>query len=111
MTEAPERIWVNLDDCEDGCCPVEDGLDGDGKFFRAATSTRYIRADLVPQWQPIETAPKDGTWVLVWSYSRVAVSFFCEKENEWCSDWQDYQEHYNNESPTHWMPLPAPPVP
>lgn len=72
------------------------------------------------EWQPIETAPKDGTWVLLFverygakywlaghwfsgsdgSCGWVSASFYAEPHVNWttCSD------------PTHWMPLPDPPV-
>jgi hypothetical protein len=47
MADAPNRIWVNLDDNEDGCCPTEDSLNGDGKFFCPTYATEYVRADLL----------------------------------------------------------------
>lgn len=62
----------------------------------------------VAHWQPIETAPKDGSKFLVWAG---AVSTACYKKG--------YSEAYglfsNNLSawigkPTHWMPLPKGPV-
>lgn len=56
-----------------------------------------------PAWQPIETAPKDGTWVLVhhrnWTLPEVAQC--CER-----GYWQSWNESFR---PDHWMPIP--PVP
>jgi hypothetical protein len=60
------------------------------------------------EWQPIETAPKDGTRVLVWWEHWSAypvVSYF--KHGRWngeiaCSE--------GDEQPTHWQPLPEPPA-
>ena len=79
-------------------------------------------------WQPIETAPKDGTWILVsggkagfddymkeiesWPQCMVA---FCEPaRDEWSRDYWavcfwDGGWRTDYESPTHWMPLPEPP--
>lgn len=71
-------------------------------------------------WQPIETAPKDGTIVLTahktkdgirvvpaqWRASRLHASLtlfgwhLCQ--------WSDLNIEHSL-SPTHWMPLPAPP--
>lgn len=52
-------------------------------------------------WQPIETAPKDGTVVLVpllrWD-GRVEVV-----TTHWNRDW------VGADKPNHWMPLPEPP--
>jgi len=61
-------------------------------------------------WQPIETAPKDGTRVLlVEAEQPTGVSTGWWTMAGWrdfgdigCSGLADY-------SPTHWMPLPAPP--
>lgn len=66
-------------------------------------------------WQPIETAPKDGTHIMVWDAS-FTDDFGSEPQNVvvcWCKDrWE--LSHYDafSCSPanvTHWMPLPEPP--
>jgi hypothetical protein len=67
-------------------------------------------------WQPISTAPKDGTPVVVYAERgrrgkrrRAGVTF--ASVARWAGGWgwlsvpTDIQLH-----PTHWVPLPAPPV-
>lgn len=62
-------------------------------------------------WQPIETAPKDGSWIAVTSthnqYYRAAL--------QWEYDtWTDVNEAdhagFMADAATHWMPLPPPPT-
>jgi len=55
-----------------------------------------------PTWRPIETAPKDGTWVLLWSDSHWSVARNDRGRWDDGERWQDRA--------THWMPLPAPPL-
>lgn len=55
------------------------------------------------QWQPIETAPKDGSEFLSWSELSQWVTHWDEKSKIWKSG-----EGYGLK-PTHWMPLPEPP--
>ena len=72
-------------------------------------------------WQPIETAPKDGTEFQAWvTHGRDQKGFWepkCRYSEHgafemWgrvdydCDGWDTYPGH----TPTHWMPLPAPPV-
>lgn len=74
-------------------------------------------------WQPIETAPKDGTRVLCLNADtgevRVGVrKLFSEQhfENtgrhwyEWFRNEEFCPGHTWSIEPTHWMPLPPPPV-
>lgn len=55
-------------------------------------------------WQPIATAPRDGTDVLVSNGTAVWKSFYDEDGWEPECVWGDV-------CPTHWQPLPAPPLP
>lgn len=76
-------------------------------------------------WQPIETAPKDGTWILV-SGGRtddegddrdVAVvqwtNYLNGETTEWHWQFAWYEGGYYGlyKNPTHWMQLPDPPTP
>ena len=65
------------------------------------------------EWRPIETAPKDGTDIILMYYSAVPalknrivytvnVCRWVEKISDW--NWGC------GSSATHWMPLPAPPA-
>lgn len=60
------------------------------------------------KWQPIETAPKDGTIVLVYAKEtqEYAIVFWNRYYREWN---QRSMEEEELESPTHWMPLPEAP--
>jgi len=59
------------------------------------------------QWQPIETAPKNGTRVLVTNGIDVQIEFKDNDDEMW-SGWQTGTRLYSV-VPTHWMPLPEPP--
>lgn len=58
-------------------------------------------------WQPIETAPKDGTQILASDGEIVSVI-------EWIGqDWYDYEAFDSaafNPTYTYWKPLPEPPT-
>jgi hypothetical protein len=65
-------------------------------------------------WQPIDTAPQDGTWVLA-AIAGEAVYFV-----SWSAEYSGWFDEYgiredpwdgNKIHPTHWQPLPAPPPP
>ena len=69
------------------------------------------------KWQPIETAPMDGTWILGYcptlSISKYPVTCFYEEgcygnPRAWTTT--AVTEYGSDEVyPTHWMPLPKPP--
>jgi hypothetical protein len=58
------------------------------------------------EWQPIETAPDDGTEVLL------CLGDTGEMEVGYCFDAEFYRSGLErlDPQPTHWMPLPSPPV-
>lgn len=68
-------------------------------------------------WHPIETAPKDGTAILVWDGYNQYVAFWGESSlwskgaDQWCYGEcsGEYNSHRAVYEPTHWMPLPANP--
>lgn len=76
---------------------------------------RLVGAHL-PQWQGIESAPKDGTAVLLWwPYWRKEPVIGRYQKGEWQSEvklW-DYgtgaPEDVDEASPQGWQPLPSPP--
>ena len=65
-------------------------------------------------WQPIETAPKDGTVVLIFQQDRsnfggrgIAAGRFMEPP--WDGWWGTCGDSIICMRPTHWQPLPEPP--
>jgi len=73
------------------------------------------------EWQPIETAPKDGTDIIVMyihiDTQCVHAAFWLEDEDDpsetgwWTYDWNEVGRVLMTDdyAPTHWMPLPEGP--
>lgn len=64
-------------------------------------------------WQPIETAPRDGTTVLAGAQGRdghlwhpLPLRFL---DGRWRADFAEGGWRSIDPQPTHWMPLPEPP--
>jgi hypothetical protein len=92
-----------------------------GKRYGYSHAAQLIRSRLaIPEWRPIETAPKDGSFIMVWvdhpgsefcpePFARVDLAYWdegtttpgFERTPGWACHWIG--------TPTHWMPLPAPP--
>lgn len=83
----------------------------------------------MPQWQPIETAPKDGTKIVIWSKlyaSFCPIAAWCTSTGEADANGWEYDPWYSppcaetdgflgteediegGAMPTHWMPLSNP---
>jgi hypothetical protein len=63
-------------------------------------------------WQPIETAPKDGT--PIWLFYPEAHEQDRQAVGWWVNDfreprWMDHADAHDFIQPSHWMPLPEPP--
>jgi hypothetical protein len=69
------------------------------------------QAALASQWQPIETAPKDGTVILA-SLPGSDVPHSVRWHNMkrgWCLSWDGWKLGEYSQ-PTHWQPLPPEPT-
>lgn len=81
------------------------------------------------KWQPIETAPRDGTEIILRKGGRVTSGAYIEwteteshfhgstgvylgeTECDSGADWQSWDGGFcTDDAPTHWQPLPAPPT-
>ena len=60
-------------------------------------------------WQPIETAPRDGTWILAIDSSHLYYfAFWCPLINGWTHYKSDYEKEVFDVK--YWIPLPEPPA-
>ena len=65
-------------------------------------------------WRPMDTAPKDGTEVLLlYKLTRYSSSiqegWFDEEEDEWQLSWGEVDKILSNSKPIKWMPRPTDP--
>jgi len=79
------------------------------------------------EWQPIETAPRDGGPIFLWPQGVVAswdfgaenwlvINIFLNEDHTIAADWTktpalwfELMADIGGVKPTHWMPLPPPP--
>lgn len=72
------------------------------KSARAALS-------VMSKWQPIDTAPKDGTEIIIWDGSNIRIATFMYTDDDGQMKW--FPDGMPFVVATHWMPLPSPPLP
>jgi Lar family restriction alleviation protein len=116
-----ENVWIECDRCgAQGALaamqqlPIDNISDEDfikaKRLVDAEASAAAIAAwNQRSAWQPIETAPRDGTQILGWDGDARQIVWWCEG-GRWISD--KLQEYHlgEREDPTHWQPLPSPPT-
>jgi hypothetical protein len=83
------------------------------KNFRAVEAAMLARIAQQPEWQAIETAPKDGTFILLLDENQPSAVYLIAR---WRLDCWRGQRTLSGKSiiwgeATHWMPLPPPPEP
>jgi hypothetical protein len=92
---------------------------GDAENVRAAieiypailAALEAVTAESGMEWQPIESAPKDGTEVLLGAERWVYQGRYLPDSQEWFAINNDPNDYWGGELlPTHWRPLPAPPA-
>lgn len=111
-----------------GCCNclacTEEGDAADNALSQLPDIIRSIEALVGQGWQTMETAPRDGTWLLLYGVAHAHHGFpACyiggwplhadwvdeEPQDGWMGlGWDQLGELYEVEA-THWMPLPKPP--
>jgi hypothetical protein len=82
----------------------------DKRIPRSTSIRLFTHPAPVPAgWQPIETAPKDGTEILVSINFGLHVVCY---DDIFSAPWRVFNEvGFNEHVPTHWMPLQAAPKP
>ena len=118
--EARLEVFTRLEDW---------GSFGSDEMGEIATLIRALRSALTASeqqrtWQPIETAPKDGTSILIYGGTyNDNEGYYHDMEcrfptlafwsgnymPHWHGDNLDGHDRWNVHQPTHWMPLPEAP--
>jgi hypothetical protein len=90
-------------------CGFEKSMHHAPELICPAYSTFDPKPPASPGWQPIATAPKDGTRIAVAAYDGEVWQF---RTDYWRDYWQGHGQGFGwIVEPTHWMSLPEPPVP
>ena len=102
-------IKWGIDEAAEGRCPM---LPGNGAPAADAYVPKAERAEALAErdvrtWRPIETAPRDGTRVLVGWADGAPLEIAHWQEGSGAFSLSDAWEF--SPQPTHWMPLPEPP--
>jgi len=94
---------------------IKDGTYIAGLAEASILSDKYESQKNTQGWQPIETAPKDGTLIIVYRPSgksknipKVGTDYFGEIYDGATKVWM---KSSSGTEPTHWMPLPLPQPP
>lgn len=93
-------------------------------FDYVSVPMKTVKMPGLSGWRPISTAPKDGTWVIIYdpffvTEMPVSIGTYMTaderdprgrfRKGEWLLfEWDGMPSSAN---PTHWMPLPPPPSP
>lgn len=100
--DGPQEIWVFLDQGTNVTGYSETGPELARRNERAVHFTR------APQWQPIETAPKDGTEILAWDgQGQATISWSNGCWSLVYAGWRAEDGEFDGA--INWQPLPAPP--
>ena len=75
----------------------------------AARMKTMTNGDSIRTWQPIETAPTDGTRILLCGRGGKIADGHYGQPDGWANP-KRFVWPYIHANPTHWMPLPAPPI-
>ena len=87
-----------------GISTVSEGVLGSAK---SALATRP--APGCDGWRPIESAPRDGSYILVWNRKEAVVAYGYEHDG--LTYWWDAYSQSVPVNATHWQPLPPAPRP
>ena len=109
MANIPDRIWATGNN-------TTGSWNSEKATFSGPPETEYIHADLVLTWQPIETAPKDGTKIILRCDDVVVAPCYWQPAGVisesafWLWEAPEHRLWMETvEGPTHWMPLPQVP--
>lgn len=105
-------LWQDLLDVDDRTSPAEypEMCLITFEEFRAAFLAGYRARQVEEEWRPISEAPKDGTPILGWRKGWERPGVVAYFGSYWCWDLADAKIIPSDSEPTHFKPLPAPPV-
>ena len=104
-----ERHWrtpCDMGGCTEFSCEWRKGAEAD---LAALSAAGWV---VEQGWQPIETAPRDGTWIWCWHEEKrwKRVGMRCKASGpRWYYSGTGFNAEYADDAPTHWRPLPAAP--
>ena len=94
---APDRIWADTESMG--------WVEANDLESMRPTEAEYVRANLLPQWSTIETAPDGETVMCALKYGiGVVIAHFDD------GDWFGDSGNNWTGKVTHWQPIPNPPV-
>ena len=105
MSDFPEKIWVTHKEQFSGHLGFR-ASDLDHSTVTEDYYPEYIRADIVPQWQPIETMPDRPGQVFL-STPNMCYNVGTVLD-QWVFLWKT-KEPVRRDSYSHWMPIPKVP--
>ena len=108
-----DEMMKLVDEFENSICTNWELGSIDAGFLNRELKELRAAIEAAQAWRPIETAPKDGTLVIVGAPGYASVSARWGWESPWIDGW--WCDGHRSDAvgpeftPTHWMPLPPPP--